>query len=139
MDIARLLFIFLIFNLCGCAMFSHYEQLMTLKHLGDNQKETAKYVESQDKLFEQLLDDMKNDKIKPHMLKNDIITLYGEPVFYKDVAENTSVKEMLLYRKSTEYFSSDKVYMYFNGEGELLYWEYEPYKRTETEPAEKLN
>ena len=128
----RLLVILLLISTCwGCALVRFlqcHDKLMTLKRVGASQDEIGKYVERQEKLFLLLLDDIRNDRIKSGLSKTDVIDTYGDPILFREVVDRPSIKEALLYRHPTEYFSSDRVYLYFDDSGKLVYWEYKPHK-----------
>lgn len=121
-----IIFIFL-FALCGCAIVRDFEGIMTLKRYGDSQAEMQKYVERQTRLFNKLVEDVKDDKLEKGMAQRTIVRMYGDPVLTKEIKGDPPVKEKLLYRHPLHYFTSDKVYMYFSDDNKLLYWKYVPY------------
>jgi len=108
--------------LTGCANFN-FAGLKNLSRLAKNQEETEKYVLRQEKLFYKLKVDVQDNKLKKGMAQDEILSKYGEPIFYKAVEDKPAVKESLLYRLPTEYFSSDKVYLYFDSNNNLYSWE----------------
>lgn len=116
-------YVLIIFVTAGCALLP--EGLMTLKRVGDSQKQIGRYLAKQEKLFDKMLRDVKNGRIKPGISQNRLISIYGEPVITKSSKEPT-IAEIFLYRYPTEYFSSDKVYLYFDKSGKLVHLKYEP-------------
>lgn len=108
----------------GC--FFLPENLKTLKNVGDSQKEINSYLSRQVKLFNRLLADLKRNALRPGISKERFIRIYGDPVISKEIA-GPSGNTMLLYRHPTNYFKSDRVYLYFDREEKLLRWEYKPY------------
>jgi hypothetical protein len=48
-------------------------------------------------------------------------------VLSKELPSSAEAADVLLYRYSTKYFTSDKVYAYFDTSGKLTRWEYVPY------------
>lgn len=117
--------VLIIFVTAGCAILP--EGLMTLKRVGDSQKQIGRYLARQEKLFDKMLRDVKNERIKPGISQNRLIGIYGEPVIIKSSKE-PAIAEVFLYRYPREYFSSDKVYLYFNKSGKLVHLKYVPYK-----------
>jgi len=130
MDAKALKTIFLawciIFFLEGCSFTTHYEQLMLLERLGDSQHEIEDYIEEQRDSFFKLRDDIKNNRLKIGIPKRKILSIYGEPIFCKDIANETDVKETCLYRHPLQYFSTDMIYLKFDKEQNLCCWEFIP-------------
>ncbi len=114
-----------LFTIQGC--FFLPESLKTLKSVGDSQERIEAYLSRQLKLFNQLLVDLKNEAIELGISKARFIRVYGEPILSKEVNE-PSGGVVLLYRHPTEYFESDRVYLYFDQEENLVGWEYKPKK-----------
>jgi hypothetical protein len=122
------LLISFIFLSSGCALFTKAPQLLTLKRLGDNQKLMERDIEKKKKNLTKLINDIKADKLKKGTSYNRCIRIYGEPVLEKLTAKDSEEKR-LLYRHPTEYFDTDKVYLYFNQQLELVAWKYIPAKQ----------
>ncbi len=109
----------------GC--FFLPESLKTLKSVGDSQDEIEAYLARQIKLFNKLLTNLKDEALKPGISKKRFIQIYGEPILSEEVAGlRGGVK--FLYRHPTEYFKSDRVYLYFDKGENLVRWEYKPKK-----------
>lgn len=106
----------------GC---SKLEGLMTLKRLGDSQKEIETHVDKQEKLFNLLVNDLKAEKLKSGTSETQIQRTYGSPVLTKPAAEPEG-SYVLLYRHPTRYFNSDKIYLHFDASRKLTHWEYVP-------------
>jgi len=123
----RILFCLAVLMLCGCAKLAHLNELLTLKSVSDNQRQIQIYLEKQEKGFTKLKDDIKNNRLKQGQFKRSIISKYSEPVLIeKPEPENAGIKEILLYRHPTNYFKSDRVYLYFDESGRLVSWELKP-------------
>ena len=73
-------------------------------------------------------EDLKNNRLAKGMLTKQILATYGEPILSKEVSDKDSAKEVFLYRHPTEFFSSDRIYLYFDNDKRLLFWEFEPAK-----------
>lgn len=119
------LLLVLIFIFQGCALFTKAPQLLTLKRLGDNQKQMQRHVDKKKKYLEKLINDLKNKKLKKGTTYKRFIRSYGEPVLEKDVQKG-DLQKRLLYRNPVQYFNTDKVYIYFNQQLELIAWKHIP-------------
>ncbi|MBM3250449.1 MAG: hypothetical protein FJZ09_06415 [Candidatus Omnitrophica bacterium] len=106
----------------GCAFFTHYDQVMTLKAIGDNQAQIQRYLDKQKALFAKLLDDAKNGRLEKGSSQNRVAARYGEPIYIRQEGPERGSSEVYVYRHPTQYFSSDMVYLYFN-EKKLAKWE----------------
>jgi hypothetical protein len=122
----RFFIYFFPFIVTGCASMRYSEQLQTLKEIGKSQKEIQRYIDEQEVFFYKLRDVVKNNQLQPGIPKRDFINTYGEPIISREVSNNPPIKEVLLYRHPTHYFSSDRIYLYFDESDKLVYWEYKP-------------
>ena len=112
-----------LFCLSGCCFLP--PGLKTLKSVGRSQDEIKVYLARQSKLFNKLLGDLNNNKLRQGVTKDQFIRIYGEPILSKRAVEFLG-EEILLYRHPTKYFQSDRVYVYFDKEEKLIRWEYKP-------------
>jgi len=112
-----------LFAIQGCLFLP--ESLKTLKSVGDSQDEIETYLARQAKLFNKLLASLKDEDLEPGISKKRFIQIYGEPVLTGEVTEPLGGVK-LLYRHPTKYFESDRVYLYFDQEENLVRWEYKP-------------
>jgi len=115
----------ILFFISGC--FFLPERLKTLKKVGASQDEISAYLAKQLESFNQLIVDLDDEDIEPGISKKRFIRIYGEPILSKEVNEPTR-GTILLYRHPTEYFESDRIYLYFDQEEKLIRWEYKPKK-----------
>ena len=132
----RVLFI-LLFFLTGCMQakqLAHLDPLLRLKGMSENGDEKNKFVEQQNKRFEQLAAVVKAGRIHEFRDKKQILEAFGEPVFTKTVTEDSVLgngepfshvpAEQWLYRYATKYFNAEKIYLYFDDKGNLLRCDY---------------
>lgn len=112
--------------MAGCATMSHMDELLTLKSVSDNQRDIDIYLKKQEKGFKKLLEDIKNNQLTKGKSKRSIIQDYSDPILVKKINGEEDVKEILLYRKPTDYFNSDRVYLYIDNKGKLVHWELKP-------------
>jgi uncharacterized protein YicC (UPF0701 family) len=121
-----LLLLLAIPSLSGCETVTHLDELLTLKSVSDSQKDIDKYLAEQEKGFQKLLDDLKNNRLKEGMTKKYIIATYAEPILVEQNSEDPRIKEVLLYRHPTQYFKSDRIYLYLDKNRKLLSWQLKP-------------
>ena len=110
--------------LIGCAKVSHLDQLLTLKDLADEQVQLGQYVQEQDQNFELMLEEVKAGTLSRHSNKRNIQRAFGDPVYARNVTEDDQELESWLYRYATQYFGVEKVYLYFDLDGNLVKSEY---------------
>jgi hypothetical protein len=108
----------------GCAKLSHLEQLLTLKGLSDEQARFNKLVEEQDKKFELLVETIHTDDMSRYPNEKSILKKFGDPIYTKNTVRDGRELTFWLYRYATQYFGSEKVYLYFDPTGNLVEWEH---------------
>lgn len=117
--------------LVGCAKVKHLPQLLTLKKYAETGEATDKYVETQSTSFNQLREDVQNNKLEEKISQEDLVARYGEPVYIRKVARGDKQTHEWLYRHPTEFFNTDKAYFYFDTDGNFIDWTYEEAKKKE--------
>ena len=110
--------------ICGCAKVSHLDQLLTLKGLADEQDLMGEYIDAQDEEFELMLDEMKAGTLDQYLNKRKIVRAFGDPIFVKTIERNEQQLEVWLYRYAAEFFGSEKIYLYFDSDENLVDSEY---------------
>ena len=106
----------------GCS-----QRILLLKRFASSQKEMENYVARQERGFLRLKKDIQRDLLQKGIPRKLVIKKYGEPVFCAATDSDTAgYTQSCLYRAPTEYFSVDKVYLYFDREECLHSWKYEP-------------
>ncbi len=121
----RILFFSLfILTISGCTVLRYYHELRTLKIAGASQKEIQDSLDQQTELFYALRQDLKRGGLSAGMLKREIINVYGEPILIKEINGDSLEKHRFLYHHPTQYFSEDRIYLYFDGSDKLVRWEY---------------
>lgn len=113
----------LVILLSGCIAISKYQALSNLKAYGDSQNEIEVYLENQTDSFVKLEQDLKNGKLKQGIAQKAILSEYGPPIFSKEIPHDPNLKNLLLYRHPTKYFTSDKIYLYIDQTDKLYAWE----------------
>ena len=108
----------------GCRVLSRTQQLLILRNVSKGQDEIKTYLNKQEALFSKLVEDVKNNQVKKGQRYSQIIRKYGDPVFCQ---KHNQYNKKCLFRHPTDYFSSDKVYLYFDSKDKLAKVEYLPF------------
>lgn len=109
----------------GCVPRFNTEAISVLKQLSKNQKEIDDYVQIQREGFLRLEQDILREKLYAGLPKQEIISRYGDPIYCSPSAEHEQ-KLACLYRQPMEFFSVDRIYLYFDADGRLEYWVLKP-------------
>lgn len=112
--------ILMLVPLLGCTKLGHMPQLVTLKKLSDDQAMTDAYVDGQEEKFSLMLQEMNDGQFDRYTDQDQIRQKFGEPVFVKELDSGSREKVMWMYRRPVNYSNIDKVYLYFDGKGQLL-------------------
>lgn len=111
---------------CGCAKLTHMQELLRLKEYSDEKTRQKDFVQEQDQNFEKLLSIVRDDGMGRYADQNAILKDFGGPVIRKDIVKDQKPIEVWLYRYTTKFFGSDKVYLYFDTTGRLDSYDYCP-------------
>lgn len=114
----------LLFIISGCAKVQHLPELLTLKGVADAQVAMAKEVTAADKKFDALAADVKTGKIADYKNRKAIVRKFGPPILSEERMKDGALYNVALYRYATQFFGSDKVYLYYDGSGALKKWEF---------------
>ncbi|MEW5894260.1 MAG: hypothetical protein AB1650_00635 [Candidatus Omnitrophota bacterium] len=118
-------------GLVSCIFFSgcstvkkiqHFSELMTLKRYSEAQDAISRDVEMQDRLFNELRQEIETGKFNYSNAKC-VKKRFGVPVFKRIKEYKGQAAEQWLYRYAKD-FKGDRVYMYFDGTGKLIDLEY---------------
>ena len=107
---------------------------MNLKGLSDNREQAGRDLKNEEALYNKLKQDINQKRLKKGTPKKNILSEYGQPVFYRAVNHKNEIKLCLIWRHPTEFFSSDMLYLYFDGEEKLVFWEIKPAPLAEEQP-----
>jgi len=120
--------IIIVFACCvffsGCAKMKNLNQLLTLKDLADEQTRLNQHVKEEDQKFELMVDEQKAGTLDQYADKDEIIETFGKPIYVKNVIEEDVELEAWLYRYAAEFFGGEKIYLYFDNNGNLVKSEY---------------
>ena len=118
----KALCLFFLFIVCmGCS------RLLLLKSIASSQKQMETYIARQKKGFLRLKQDIQRNRLQKGISRETVIKRYGEPVFCaaQENPIDIGISQSCLYRAPMEYFSADKVYLYFDQQELLHSWKYE--------------
>lgn len=104
----------------GCAAIDSSQQLILLKTLSQNQARMNSYVARQEALFYKLEKHLAAGKIRVGISQEAVRRTYGEPITSFLSREKYPGTEVLLYRHPIRYFSSPRIYLYFDAKGKLV-------------------
>lgn len=110
--------------LSGCAKVRHLDQLLTLKALADEQEQLGQYVKEKNQNFDLMVKEAKEGTLEQYPNKRKIQRVFGDPVFARNVVTDGQDLESWLYRYATDYFGAEKIYLYFDLEGNLVKSQY---------------
>ena len=96
---------------------------MDLKGLSENRSATAKYIKAQEDGFVKLKRDIPEGRLKKGMSKEEVIAGYAPPLFCEAGPGEGGIKETCLYRLPLQYFNTDLIYLFFDKDSRLLYWQ----------------
>ena len=99
---------------------SHLDQLLTLKGLADEQAQMSQYIEEQDQKFALMVEEAKAGTLDQYFNKRKILRTFGDPIYIKHVNKNDQDLESWLYRYATEFFGSEKIYLFFDTDENLV-------------------
>ena len=132
--------LFVVFISAGCAKVKNLPQLLTLKGMMESGIATDAYVDEKERQFELLVTNFKENDLQGFSRAKDIIREYGEPIMIKDVLWRSVNLEQWLYRRPVKYSKTDRIYLYFDLDGNLVDKEYQEYvEPPEDENQEKID
>ena len=100
----------------ACLIFAGCSQpLRTLIGVGGEQKAQRKEVQHQDALFNKLLGDIRDGRLKEGTRRLQIVDKYGDPI----LTTYEGKEQILLYRPQVEFFNATKVYLRFDDDDVL--------------------
>jgi hypothetical protein len=117
------LLFYLVIFLGGCIFIPKGEQLSLLGSFSANRSEAKQYLESQEDAFSRLKQDLSNGVLTLGIPKEEIAVRYSEPIFCRaSSGQKGEQYETCLYRQPTRYFTSEKIYLYFDKDKHLSGW-----------------
>ncbi len=116
----------IIFVFCGCAKVAHMDELLRLDGYSKEKARQGLVVEKQNKNFERLLKAAKCGALKQYPDDKSIWSEFGAPIFDKKVILDGTTYSAWMYRYSTKLFGSDKVYLYFDPQGNFKIYDFFP-------------
>lgn len=118
-------FFFTAVLLAGCNA-RHVTEIMRLQDAASNKKEQVCSIRSINKRFDALLEAVRDKTIDTYRTKEDFLEHFGEPIFVKRYIDPDEHAERWLYRYAEDFWKSDKIYIYFDAQGKVVQWEYQP-------------
>lgn len=98
---------------CGCSVAGKMDEINTLKSVAKSQEQLEEEVNTYNVSFHLMLEDYKQSALSSVKTQKQLLKLYGQPVGVWAIDEPPAVSKWL-YRESTNFFKSDKLYVYFD-------------------------
>lgn len=117
--------------LCSCVLFAgcttikkvqNMSQLLRLKDYSESQEEIAKDVETQNQMFDEMVEKIEAGRFG-YATAKDVFEQFGAPVFLRVMEFEGEIAEQWVYRYAKD-FGGDKVYVYFDESGKLINFDY---------------
>ncbi len=108
----------------GCAKLAHLQQLLTLKAYSEDKDRQEEFVRQHNERFGRLMEAVRDQTITRYETRQQILRDFGPPVFKRKEGAGGQGREQWLYREATAYFEGDRVYFYFDNQGNMTDWEY---------------
>ena len=105
----------------GCAKLKHLRELLLIKKVANEQSEVSRYVELKDERFDVLYSMVETGDVKRYDTAEKVLKYFGEPI-KKQPAPYNARHSVWYYRKSTQFFGSPEVYLYFDEDNKLIDW-----------------
>lgn len=121
----------------GCSLFSNLDGALRLKSYSDNKDQQEAFVKAQDKNFDRLLAQVKGSGLGKYPDKKSILRTFGKPVFALSVRKDDVDYQVWLYRHSTKFFGTEKIYLYFDVKGKLKTYDYTPGQLAAESPSDR--
>ncbi len=113
----------------GCMQLKavpHMDELLRIKDYSDEHDGQTAWIEGEVKKFNSLLAAVRDGSIKNYPNQNAVVTEFGQPVLADNVPESPQAVTRWLYRHPIQKFATDRVYLYFDINGQLLKSEHIP-------------
>jgi hypothetical protein len=119
----KILFLLLVFVVCGCAA-RHVEEIRRIQVVSAEMAAQQRLVDESNKRFEALLKVVQEKTMSDYKTRKDFLDAFGQPIFTKRITGSPAEHELWLYRYCEKFWGSEKVYLYFDKEGNLVRWEH---------------
>lgn len=107
----------------GCNTLSNLDKFAQLKRYSNNQDQTDAYVEAVDHQYLRLKKAVTSEgSLSEFDSKEKILSAFGEPILIERKFYQGQEAERWLYRRAVDFWSGDKIYIYFNKSGSTLEW-----------------
>ena len=103
--------------------FQNLDELLTLKDYSDEKEAQGKWIAQEAQRFELVATAVKDGSIKDFSTQGSIREHFGDPVLIEHVQEGSASVERWLYRHPIQKLASDRVYIFFNSDGNFLRFE----------------
>ncbi len=116
----KLLIVALLISLCGCEIIQHKDQLLTMADYSRDKNSQSKLVDQVNDHYNALVVVINSGKIKDYSDQAAILRNFGQPIAKKRIAVGLETQEQWLYCEGILQKAKDKVYLYFDAQGQLI-------------------
>lgn len=115
--------------LSGCTQLQflpYLDQALTLKEFGAEKASQHKMVNDINARYDQLAAAVSSGDISKFKTEEDIVKAYGPALLISDVDIDGKSLKRSLYRYAVIRQAKDKIYLYYDNQGNLVKWESQP-------------
>ena len=118
-----ILLFFVVMAFTGCAKIRHLPRLLRIKRYSENKEAQAAFISLQNENFKKISRSIEEGKISAYKNRAEILEVFGNPIFSRLQMVDSEEFDVWLYRPGADYFPKEKVYLYFDTNGDLKRWE----------------
>jgi len=113
-------FILLLLSFSGCTVLENLDELTTLGQYSREKDAQHVLVKSIDDHYDALAKGIDQGTMGHYENEGSFVKAFGDPLVKKDLADG---RQRWLYRHAIYRLSKDKVYVYFDKNGQVIKWE----------------
>ena len=116
----RIIFILICLSLSGCTIIGNLDEIFTLSQYSREKDNQHRLVKATKDHYDALIKVIAGGHISEYKDQASFINSFGEPILKKDLNDG---RQRWLYRYAIYRLSKDKVYVYFDRNGQQIKWE----------------
>ena len=113
-------YLLLLLGLSGCTILGNLDELSTMGNYSREKDNQHRLVKTINDHYDALCKVIAQGRMVVYKDKSSFLHSFGEPILKKDMSDGT---ERWLYRYAIYRFAKDKVYVYFDRNGQQVKWE----------------
>jgi len=112
--------LFIMLGCSGCVILGNLDEVFTLQGYSNNKDEQHQFVKETNDHYDALSKTIDSGHINDYKDEISFVKLFGDPLIKKNLNNG---EQRWLYRHAIFRLSKDKIYLYFNAQGQLIKWE----------------